>query len=98
MSNLEKVYKLILSMLENHAGITFNYDHDLGEYQLARLDMKIGWWRIFINVIDLPYICTAELYNRNTDQSWLMVTPEDIDNFLDGVSQSYFDYLLDGIE
>lgn len=27
-----------------------------------------------------------------------MVTPEDIDKFLDGVSQSYFDYLLEGIE
>ena len=98
MTNLQKVYKLILNMLENHADITFDYNYDLGEYQLARLDITIGWWRIFINVIDLPYVCTAKLYCSQTDQNWLMVTPEDIENFLDGVSQSYFDYLLDGIE
>ena len=98
MSNLQKVYKLILNMLESHADLTFYYNHDLQEYQLARLGMKIGWWSIFINVIDLPYICTASLYCNETEQSWLMVMPDDIDKFLDGLSESYFDFLLEGIE
>lgn len=98
MTKLQKVYKLILNMLEHHADIVFDYNYDLEEYQLVRLGMKIGWWQIFINVDGLPHICTAKLYCSETDQSWLMVTPEDIDKFLDGVSQSYFDYLLEGIE
>ena len=98
MTNLKKVYQLILNMLENHADITFDYDYDLKEYQLARLTMSIGWWRIFINVLDLPYICTAKLYCSQTDQGWLMVTPDDIDDFVDGIRESYFDFLLEGIE
>lgn len=98
MTNLQKVYKLILNMLENHADVTFIYKHDLEEFELARLEMKVGWWRIFINVIDLPYLCVADLYCSETEQSWLMVCPDDIDKFLDGISESYFDFLLEGIE
>ena len=87
---------ILKNMLESHAELRFVWDYNSKEYELAGLSMKVGQWHLNVNV-DWP-LTIIHLYETIDDRSWVSVNIDDIDNIIEGLSESYFDFLLEGIE
>lgn len=92
-----KEFLIILkNMLENCADLRFVWNYRTEEYVLKTLSMDIGAWHISIN-IDYP-ILIIHIWEDMEDRSWLFMDWEEMDKIIEVLSESYFDFLLEGIE
>lgn len=98
MTNLDKFYKLASNMLKHHATVTSSYDTDDEKYKIGSLSMSIGWWDILLRLDMLPLGTLVFLTNHNEDKTYIATLPEHMNQILDGLEYSYFDFLLEGIE
>lgn len=104
MTNADKVYKLLLNMLDNKCSVRLVYDIDTGEkYEVKGLELDALNCRITANIfVDSPLLELAEsvhIYAINqNDQEASSVGTKNIDSVLNVLENSYIDWIIDGIE
>ena len=98
MTDKAKFYKLALNLLDHHASIKFIYDHDKEKYIATILSFDYAECSIELGLDTGPYMIWVIFKDRNKDKTYRAFQLEDLDNVLDGMRDSYIDFLLKGIE
>ena len=98
MTNKAKFYKLALNLLDNHADIEISYNYDKKKYEPTTLTFDYRGCELVL-ALDLdPHMTLVKFINHNTEQVYLAVLPEDLDEVFEAIKDSNMDFLLEGIE
>lgn len=102
MSNKDKVYKLLLNLLDHNSKLSFVYDSDLKGYRLSSMSFNYGKYNLDVYIHDFSILDLAEniCFDLEYDDEYLAVSfgTKEIDRLIKKLKNSYMNFLVKGID